>query len=141
MANNTTLSSFRNTKSDLGIIILSSLRTAPILNEIDSEEIRKELKIIMKTSDWFTVGIMAPSFKDGVKVIRSMEEMFRWPQMKIATQKTIEGPIFLKANQNSGEIHARIEYGLGEGIIISCQNNDPSVMANTLGPFPLDFFS
>ncbi len=120
---------------------LNSLRTAPILNELDSKEILKELKIIMKGAEWFTVGIMAPSFENGLNIIRAMEKRFKWQKMKIATEISKEGPIFLKANQNSGEIHARIEYGLGEGIIISCHNKDYSVMANTLGPFPLDFFN
>ncbi len=120
---------------------LNSLRTAPILNEIDSKIIRKELKVIMKNADWFTVGIMAPSFKNGLNVIREMEKRFRWQKLKVSTEVSMEGPIFLKANQNSGEIHARIEYGLGEGIIISCHKNQDSVMAITLGPFPLDFFS
>ena len=120
---------------------LNSLRTAPVLNEIDSKIILKELKIIMKSADWFTVGIMAPSLEKGLNVIRSMEERFKWQKMKVANDISMEGPIFLKANQNSGEIHARIEYGLGKGIIISCHNKDISIMANTLGPFPLDFFN
>tara|TARA_B100001250_G_C19391249_1_gene610661 strand:+ start:95 stop:475 length:381 start_codon:yes stop_codon:yes gene_type:complete len=120
---------------------LNSLRTAPILNELDYKEIKKELKIIMSNADWFTIGIMAPSFENGINVIRAMEQRFGWKKMKIATDISKEGPIYLKANQNSGEIHARIEYGLGKGIIISCHNNDNSVMANTVGPFPLDFFN
>ena len=120
---------------------LNKLRTAPILNEEDSKVILKELKIIMKSADWFTIGIMAQSYKNGINVIRVMEERFRWQKMKIATEISMEGPIFLKANQNSGEIHARIEYGLGEGIIISCHNNENPLMSNTLGPFPLDFFN
>ena len=120
---------------------LNSLRTAPMLNELDSKIIRKELKIFMENSDWFTIGIMAPSYEKGLNVIRAMEEKFKWQRMKVATEILLEGPIFLKANQDSGEIHARIEYGLGEGIIISCQNKDPSVTANTLGPFPLNFFN
>ncbi len=120
---------------------LNNLRTAPILNELDSKVILKELKIIMENADWFTVGIMSPSYKNGLKVIRTMEERFRWQEMKVSTEIAMEGPVFLKGNQKSGEIHARIEYGLGEGIIISCHNNETSIMANTLGPFPLDFFN
>ena len=120
---------------------LNKLRTAPILNKEDSKVILKELKIIMKSADWFTIGIMAPSCNNGINVIRAMEERFRWQKMKITTEISMEGPVFLKANQNSGEIHARIEYGLGEGIIISCHNIDTSVMAKTIGPFPLDFFN
>ncbi|MFL0732696.1 MAG: DUF1824 family protein [Prochlorococcus sp.] len=34
----------------------------------------------------------------------------------------------------------RIEYGLGEGVLISCQHNNEEKEADTLGPFPLDFF-
>ena len=120
---------------------LNRLRTAPIINEEDSKLILKELIIIMKSADWFTVGIMAPSFENGLNAIRRIEEKFKWQKMRFATEILMEGPIFLKANQNSGEIHARIEYGLGEGIIISCHSNETTVMASTLGPFPLDFFN
>ena len=120
---------------------LNRLRTAPILNEVETRMIQKELKFIMQSADWFTIGIMAPSYKNGLNIIRAIEEKFKWQKLKIATEISTEGPIFLKANQNSGEINARIEYGLGEGIIISCQNNETSIMARTLGPFPLDFFN
>ena len=60
--------------------------------------------------------------------------------MKCKSLPNSVGPIFLKANQRTGEIHARIEYGLGEGILITCHDNDNSFIARTYGPFPLDFF-
>ena len=67
-------------------------------------------------------------------------EKFEYNSMKCITLPSADGPIFLKANQKTGEIHARIENGLGEGILISCQNNDDSLATKTIGPFPLDFF-
>tara|TARA_B100000965_G_C18989558_1_gene497667 strand:- start:44 stop:298 length:255 start_codon:yes stop_codon:yes gene_type:complete len=84
---------------------------------------------------------MSPSLRKGIDAIRKIEEKFNYKEMKCITFPNSKGPIFLKANQKTGEIHARIEYGLGEGILISCHHNDPSSVARTIGPFPLDFFN
>ena len=119
---------------------LDKLRTAPKLNEKQSRKLLNELTSILNRSDWITIGIMSPSLKKGIQAIRTIEEKFEYNEMKCITLPTSEGPIFLKANQKTGEIHARIEYGLGEGILISCQNNDNSLISKTIGPLPIDFF-
>ena len=119
---------------------LDKLRTAPKLNEKQSRELLNELTSILNRSDWITIGVMSPSLKKGIQAIRTIEEKFEYNKMKCITLPTSEGPIFLKANQKTGEIHARVEYGLGEGILISCQNNDDSLISKTIGPLPIDFF-
>ena len=119
---------------------LSKLRSAPKLNKKQSEILLKEAENIIITSDWLTIGVMSPTLQRGIHAIRRIEEKFEYDKMKCITLPNSDGPIFLKANQKTGEIHARIEYGLGEGILISCQNFDNSFIAKTIGPFPLDFF-
>tara|TARA_B100000902_G_scaffold183897_1_gene176491 strand:- start:605 stop:1006 length:402 start_codon:yes stop_codon:yes gene_type:complete len=119
---------------------LDKLRSAPKLNEKQSKKLLNELRHIIDTSDWITIGIMSPSLKKGINAIRRIEEKFEYNKMKCITLPSSEGPIFLKANQKTGEIHARIEFGLGEGILITCQNHDNSLNSKTIGPFPLDFF-
>ena len=119
---------------------LDKLRSAPKLNKKQSKELLNELKPIINKSDWVTIGIMSPSIKQGIKAIRSVEKKLEYDKMKVITLPVSEGPIFLKANQKTGEIHARIEFGLGEGILISCQNDDNSLFSETIGPLPLDFF-
>ena len=119
---------------------LNKLRSAPKLNEKQSKKLLNELRHIIDTSDWITIGIMSPSLKKGINAIRRIEEKFEYNKMKCITLPSSEGPIFLKANQKTGEIHARIEFGLGEGILITCQNHDNSLNSKTIGPFPLDFF-
>ena len=119
---------------------LDKLRSAPKLNKKQSKELLNELKTILKKSDWVTIGIMSPSLKKGLDAIRSIEKTFAYNEMKCITLPNSDGPIFLKANQKTGEIHARIEFGLGEGILISCQNDDNSLISKTIGPLPLDFF-
>ena len=119
---------------------LDKLRSAPILNKNQSRELYNELRPIIDESDWVTIGIMSPSLKKGIKAIRSLERKLEYNEMKCITLPVTDGPIFLKANQKTGEIHARIEYGLGEGILISCQNNGNSLISKTIGPLPLDFF-
>ncbi len=119
---------------------LDKLRTAPKLNKKQSEILFNELKHIIQKSDWLTIGIMSPSFKTGIYAIRRIEEKFEFNKMKCITLPILDGPIFLKANQKTGEIHARIEFGLGEGILITCQYYNNSLISKTIGPFPLDFF-
>ena len=119
---------------------LNKLRSAPKLNKNQSEKLFNELRSIINKSDWLTIGIMSPSLEIGINIIRRIEERFECNKMKCVTLPSSEGPIFLKANQKTGEIHARIEFGLGEGILISCQSNDSSILSSTIGPFSLEFF-
>ncbi len=119
---------------------LDKMRSAPKLNKEESTQLLSELISIIKESDWITIGIMSPTLKKGIHAIRSIEVKFGINKMKSITLPISEGPVFLKANQKTGEIHARIEFGLGEGILISCQNYDDSLISKTVGPFPLDFF-
>ena len=119
---------------------LDKLRSAPTLNKKQSTILLNELMNLVNKSDWITIGIMAPSLQKGLNAIRRLEKKFKYKAMKCITLPSSEGPVFLKANQKTGEIHARIEYGLGEGILISCQNYGNSLSSKTIGPFPLDFF-
>ena len=120
---------------------LDTLRSAPILNKKQSEILLNQVEKIIYKADWVTIGVMSPSLRKGIDAVRSIEEKFKYNEMKCITLPNSNGPIYLKANQKSGEIHARIEYGLGEGILISCHNNDNSLISKTIGPFPLDFFN
>tara|TARA_B100000945_G_scaffold44774_1_gene30715 strand:+ start:382 stop:780 length:399 start_codon:yes stop_codon:yes gene_type:complete len=120
---------------------LEKLRSAPKLNKRQKEKLFSQVKHLLHKADWLTIGVMSPSLKIAINAIRRIEEKFKYNEMKCKTLPTSNGPIFLKANQKTGDIHARIEYGLGEGILISCHNEDTSIIAKTIGPFPLDFFN
>tara|TARA_B100000945_G_C20271516_1_gene544178 strand:- start:10 stop:411 length:402 start_codon:yes stop_codon:yes gene_type:complete len=119
---------------------LDKLRSAPKLNKKQTKILFNELSHIIQKSDWITIGVMSPSLMKGINAVRKIEKNFGYSEMKCITLPSSDGPIFLKANQKTGEIHARIEFGLGEGILISCQNYDNSLTSKTIGPFPLDFF-
>jgi len=119
---------------------LDKLRSAPELNKEQSKNLLTEVRHLIDSSDWLTIGVMSPSLKKGINAIRRIEEKFEFEEMKIITLPSSAGPIFLKANQKTGEIHARVEFGLGEGILITCQNHDKSLISKTIGPFPLNFF-
>ncbi len=119
---------------------LDKMRSAPKLDKEQSKMLFNELSYIIHKSDWLTIGVMSPSLKQGINAVRKIEEKFKFKKMKCITLPNSDGPIFLKANQKSGEIHARIEFGLGEGILITCQNFNNSFFSKTIGPFPLDFF-
>tara|TARA_B100001250_G_C19649824_1_gene722118 strand:+ start:283 stop:684 length:402 start_codon:yes stop_codon:yes gene_type:complete len=120
---------------------LDKLRSAPKLNKKQSNKLFVDVKNIVSKADWLTIGVMSPSLEKGINAIRSIEEKFQFSELKCVTLPNSNGPIFLKANQRTGEIHARVEYGLGEGILISCHNYDNSLVTRTIGPFPLEFFN
>ena len=120
---------------------LSKLRTAPELNDQQSETLLRELRLIMKEFDWFTIGILAPSANQAISVLRKIEKDFNWSAMQLKDQLEQEGPVFLKANQNTGDIHLRVEYGLGIGVLFSGHQSEPNQPVNTWGPLPLDVFS
>ena len=120
---------------------LDKLRSAPILNKEQSKILLNQVESIVHKADWVTIGVMSPSLEKGINAVRRIEGRFKYNEMECITLPISEGPIYLKANQKSGEIHARIEYGLGEGILISCHKDDNTINARTIGPFPLDFFN
>tara|TARA_B100000965_G_scaffold359050_1_gene338843 strand:- start:132 stop:530 length:399 start_codon:yes stop_codon:yes gene_type:complete len=120
---------------------LDKLRSAPQLDKEQRKQLMKQVKNIVNNADWLTIGIMSTSLTEGINAIRRIEETFNYNEMKCINLPMTNGPIFIKANQKTGEIHGRIEYGLGEGILISCHHSDQSLIARTIGPFPLDFFN
>ena len=120
---------------------LNKLRSAPILNNSQSKMLLNQAKNIIYEADWLTIGIMSPSLTNAISIIRRIEKVFKYNEMKCISLPSSNGPIFLKANQKTGEINARIEYGLGEGILISCHSYDSSIDSKTIGPFPLDIFN
>mgnify|MGYP001466968320 CR=1 FL=1 len=120
---------------------LDKFRSAPKLNKQQYEILYNQVEDILYDADWLTIGVMSPSLKIGINAVRRIEENFNYNPMKCISLPNGNGPIFLKANQKTGEIHARIEHGLGEGILISCHHENESLFTRTIGPFPLDFFN
>ena len=120
---------------------LDKLRSAPKLNDDQSEEIKSELTLAMKQASWFTIGIMADSEEEALKALRCLEASFNWSPMQLVEHCQGQGPVFLKANQQSGDIRIRNELGLGEGILISGQHSDQDRAIQTWGPLPLNLFN
>ena len=120
---------------------LNKLRTAPLLNKQQSKSLLYQVEYFVYQADWLTIGVMSPTLEKGINAVRKIEKKFKFKEMKLITLPNSNGPIFLKANQKTCQIHSRIEYGLGEGVLISCHNDDNSLSSKTIGPFPLDFFN
>ncbi len=120
---------------------LNRLRTAPRLSREQSAELKAVLRLAMKQATWFTVGIMAASEDEALETLRSIEATFDWSPMQLVERHEGEGPVFLKANQQNGDIRIRHELGLGKGVLISGQHNDPDRGIQTWGPLPLNLFN
>jgi len=119
---------------------LNRLRTAPVLSADEKSELVPELHQQMHQYLWFTVGIMALSADQAVSSLRKLEQYQAWSAHELITDPDLEGPVYLKANQQTMTARMRIEHGLGEGILISGHGRDTSQQSETWGPLPLDFF-
>jgi len=123
---------------------LCGLRSAPALSPAETEGLRAELQSLMARCDWFTIGVMAPSASAAVAALRSAEQANGWEALELdpagEALEAIEGPVFLKANQNTGRFLVRREGGLGEGILITGHSPAEPDAEDTWGPLPLGFF-
>ena len=124
---------------------LCGLRSAPLLSAADHEALRAELLPLLQRCDWFTIGVMAPSAEAAVAALRGAERSNGWPALELdpagEALVAIEGPVFLKGNQNSGRFLVRRETGLGEGLLITGHSPADPDAEDTWGPLPLDFFA
>ena len=120
---------------------LNSLRTAPLLSSSQEKKLSEELEANIHNADWITIGIMAPSDTKAIQALQSITE--KYSSIKFVNFDTLraDGSVFLKGNQNTGNVFVRSENGLGEGILITCQYDEDFAESNTFGPLPLNFFN
>ena len=122
------------------LIDLNKYKTAPILNLSQITKLSKELDSELRKSDWITIGIMAKSDNEAKNALRMFVQKFPFIRLNDFEKLKASGNVFMKGNQKTGEVYIRSEYGLGEGILLTCQYNDSSQNSLTYGPFPLSFF-
>ena len=120
---------------------LNNHKTAPILDLNQIQKLSKELDSEIRSSDWITIGVMAKSDNEAKNALRTFLQKYSYVSFNDYEKLKAIGNVFMKGNQKTGEVYIRSEYGLGEGILLTCQNNDPSKNSITYGPFPLNFFS
>ncbi len=127
-----------------GLAALRGLRSAPSLAGPEQASLRAELDSLLAVCDWFTVGVMAPSAEAAVTCLRQLEAALGWQALELdpacEALDAIEGPVFLKGNQNTGRFLVRRESGLGEGLLITGHSPADPDVEDTWGPLPLDFF-
>ena len=122
------------------LIDLNNYKTAPILNLSQIQKLSKELDVEIRKSDWITIGVMAKSDNEAKNALRKFVQKYPFMHLKDFEKLKAKGYVFMKGNQKTGEVYIRSDYGLGEGILLTCQYNDLSQNSLTYGPFPLSFF-
>tara|TARA_Y100000991_G_C21750766_1_gene254554 strand:- start:100 stop:489 length:390 start_codon:yes stop_codon:yes gene_type:complete len=120
---------------------LNSFRSAPQLNESQIKKLLEELEPKILNSDWITIGIMASSDYQAIKALQSISKKYTSIEFSSLDSLHADGSVFLKGNQKTGNVFIRSEYGLGEGILLTCQYEEDSEESTTFGPLPLDFFT
>ena len=123
------------------LVDLNNLRTAPKLSNSQAKKLLEELEVNIFNTDWITIGIMAPSDVRAIEALQSVSKKYSSIKFGNLDSLHADGSVFLKGNQKTGNVFVRSENGLGEGILITCQNDDDTKESNTFGPLPLDFFN
>ncbi len=128
-----------------GLAALRGLRSAPQLDSSARSLLRQELLALLEPCEWFTVGVMAPSAAAALACLRHLEAALGWPPLELdggcEAPDAIEGPVFLKGNQNNGRFLLRRESGLGEGLLLTGHSPVDATAEDTWGPLPLDLFA
>ena len=119
---------------------LNKYKTAPLLDLNQIQKLSRALDNEIRNSDWLTIGIMAKSDKEAKNALRLFTQKYPFIRFKDFEKIKAIGNVFMKGNQKTGEVYIRSEYGLGEGILLTCQYDDLSRNSITYGPFPLRFF-
>ena len=127
-----------------GLESLRGLRTSPQLSAEQQAELQRELQPLLQRCDWFTIGVMAPSAAAAVQALRAAEQANGWQALDLdpagEALTSMQGPVFLKGNQNTGRFLVRRETGLGEGLLITGHSPADPDAEDTWGPLPLTFF-
>ncbi len=123
------------------LVDLNSLRSAPHLNKIQKKKLLEELDLNILNADWVTIGIMAPCDIKAIETLQSISKKYSSIKFGNLDSLHADGSVFLKGNQKTGNVFIRSEIGLGEGILITCQDEEDAKGSNTYGPLPLDFFT
>ena len=122
------------------LIDLNKYKTAPILDMNQIQKLSKELDDEIRKTDWITIGIMAKTDNEAKNALKTFLQKYSYINFNDFEKLKAIGNVFLKGNQKTGEVYIRSEYVLGEGILLTCQYDDPSRNSLTYGPFPLNFF-
>ncbi len=122
------------------LIDLNRFKTAPVIDSSQTHKLLKELDTNINKCDWITIGVMAKSDIEAKIALSSFSRKYSFINFKDFDELKASGHVFLKGNQKTGEVYMRTEYGLGEGILLTCQYDDNSKNSETFGPFPLSFF-
>tara|TARA_Y100000589_G_scaffold292208_1_gene296213 strand:- start:132 stop:521 length:390 start_codon:yes stop_codon:yes gene_type:complete len=123
------------------LIDLNKFRTAPILDLNQIKKLSMALDTKIADSDWLTIGIMARSDVEAKITLKTIIHRYSFKSFKYFEHLRASGNVFMKGNQKTGEVYIRSDFGLGEGILITCQYEDFYTDSVTYGPFPLNFFS
>ena len=115
---------------------LKKYKTAPVLDSFQSQKLSLELDAKIEHSDWITVGVMAKSDVEAKIALSTIIQKYSFIYFNDFEELKATGHVFMKGNQKSGEVYLRSEYGLGEGILITCQYDNLSQNSMTYGPFP-----
>ena len=122
------------------LVDLNRFKSAPILDLTQSQKLSEEIDMKILDSDWLTIGVMAKSDMEAKLALKTIIKKYSFLRFKDFEDLKAIGNVFMKGNQKTGEVYIRSEYGLGEGILLTCQYNNPTKNSTTYGPFPLNFF-
>ena len=115
--------------------------SAPKLSKSQIKKLLEELENYILNCDWITIGIMASNDSEAIEALKSISRKYTSIVFRDLDSLHADGHVFLKGNQKTGNVFIRSENGLGEGVLVTCQNENNSEKSLTYGPLPLNFFN
>jgi hypothetical protein len=109
-------------------------------SELEKEQLRQALVLIISLSEWENLGICASNEKEGFAALQSYLQAFGYDNnFKMNKQENIQEPIYIKFNTQKMSYYLVPYTGKYRGVLVSCQVEDDELVG-TYGHFPLDLF-
>ncbi|NEP01904.1 MAG: DUF1824 family protein [Symploca sp. SIO2E9] len=107
-------------------------------SEPEKAIVRQALLLIAEHSDYQILGICAETMAQGLSALKTYSEALGYqPPLEFAS---IDGPVYIKFNGNSGLHYLDSYIGEHRGVLVSCQSFNEGGVNEMYGHLPLDLF-
>lgn len=106
--------------------------------ESEQAIVRQALLLIAEHCDYQILGICAETMTQGLSALKTYSEALGY-QSSFGFD-SIDGPVYIKFNGNSGLNYIDSYIGEHRGVLVSCQSSDEGRVNEMYGHLPLDLF-
>ncbi len=108
--------------------------------EIEREQLREAIKLIVSLSEYENFGICADNAQEGFTALGNyLKALFYETTLQPVFNADDKSPVYIKLNTKTMNYYLDTYNGSYRGVLISCQGENAN-FAGTYGHFPLDLF-